>query len=150
MGKDERVRAVSQQLLSRPVLERVVREEGLARGGRTVDDVVDEMLAPDRVRVRADAALEAGRRSDRAPLEHVRALYAGPSRRRRSASPTVSPRSSSRPPREAARRRAEDTSAFIGAQLEASKTRLDTLEAQLRKAKEAYMGPPPRADVRPT
>ena len=36
--------------------------------------------------------------------------------------------------------RAEDTSAFISTQLDASKTRLDELEERLRKAKESYMG----------
>ena len=50
LTKDERVRALSQQLLSRPVLERVVRDEDLARG-RSMDAAVDELLAPDRIRV---------------------------------------------------------------------------------------------------
>jgi polysaccharide chain length determinant protein (PEP-CTERM system associated) len=139
MGKDERVRAVSQQLLSRPVLERVVREEGLARGGRTVDDVVDEMLSPDRVRVEP-MQLWKQVASDRAPLDAFVLSYAGPTPQQaqrvtnRLAQVFVETTSRSR------EARAEDTSAFIGTQLEASKARLDTLEAQLRKAKEAYMG----------
>lgn len=135
--KEERVRAVSQQLLSRPVLERVVREEGLA-AGRTVDAAVDDLLGPDRVRVEPMQLWKQA--ADRAPFDAFVLSYAGGTAQEaqrvtnRLAQVFVETNSRSR------EARAEDTSAFIGTQLDASKTRLDALEAQLRKAKEAYMG----------
>jgi polysaccharide chain length determinant protein (PEP-CTERM system associated) len=139
MTKEERVRAVSQQLLSRPVLERVVRDEGLARGGKTVDEAVDDLLAPDRVRVEP-MQLWKQVASDRAPLDAFTLSYADgtpqDAQRVTNRLAQVFVETTSRN-REA---RAEDTSAFIGTQLDASKQRLDALEAQLRKAKEAYMG----------
>jgi polysaccharide chain length determinant protein (PEP-CTERM system associated) len=139
MTREERVRAVSQQLLSRPVLERVVRDEGLATGGQSVDDAVDELLAPGRVRVEP-MQLWKQVASDRAPLDAFTLSYGGPTPRdaqrvtNRLAQVFVETNSRTR------EARAEDTSAFIGTQLDASRVRLDALEAQLRKAKEAYMG----------
>ena len=138
LTRDERVRAISQQLLSRPVLERVVEAEDLARG-RTVDDAVDELLAPDRVRVEPMQFMKQ-MSSDRGPLDAFVLSYAADSPAdaqrvtNRLAQAFVETTSKSR------EARAEDTSAFIGTQLQASKTRLDALEAQLRKAKESYMG----------
>ncbi len=138
LTKDERVRALSQQLLSRPVLERVVRDEDLARG-RSMDAAVDELLAPDRIRVEPLQFIKVS--NDRgAPLDAFALSYAGPDPgeaqriTNRLASVFVEATSKTR------EARAEDTSAFIGTQLQASKARLDELEARLRKAKESYMG----------
>jgi len=138
LTKEDRVRAISQQLLSRPVLERVVREEGLAQG-RSVDEAVDALLAPDRVRVEPMQFMNM-KQSEKAPLDAFVLSYASPSPEQaqrvtnRLAQVFVEATSKSR------EARAEDTSAFIGTQLQASKQRLDGLEAKLRQAKEAYMG----------
>src|SRR5215218_7317598 len=50
LSREERIRAVSQQLLSRAVLEQVVREEHLSPDGN-VDAAVDRLLEPNRIKV---------------------------------------------------------------------------------------------------
>jgi polysaccharide chain length determinant protein (PEP-CTERM system associated) len=138
LTNSERVRALSQQLLSRPVLERVVKAEGLDRG-RTVDQAVDELLAADRIKVEPIVFIKQAS-NDRSPLDAFALSYAGPTPGQaqrvanRLAQVFVETNSKAR------EARAEDTSAFIGTQLQASKARLDSLEERLRKAKEAYMG----------
>jgi polysaccharide chain length determinant protein (PEP-CTERM system associated) len=138
LTNNERVRALSQQLLSRPVLEQVVKAEGLARG-RTVDQAVDDLLAPDRIKVEPVVFIKQAA-NDRSSLDAFALSYGGRSPQEaqrvtnRLARVFVETTSKSR------EARAEDTSAFIGTQLQASKARLDSLEEQLRKAKEAYMG----------
>ena len=138
LSREERVRAISQQLLSRPVLERVVREEGLAQEGR-IDAAVESMLAPGRVKVELTTLLKQ-MSNDRAPLDAFVLSYAAPdaeqSQRVTNRLANVFVEVTSRT-REA---RAEDTSAFINTQLSASRQRLDAIEERLRKAKESYMG----------
>ena len=139
LSREERMRAISQQLLSRPVLERVVRDEHLAPDGN-VDARVDRLLAARSHQGGAHRAAEAGRRRARAQLDAFLLSYAAatPGEAQRVAEPLarVFVEASSRT-REA---RAEDTSAFIATQLRASKSRLDELEERLRTAKESYMG----------
>lgn len=139
ISREERVRAVAQQLLSRPVLERVVREEKLAPSDE-VDRAVDAMLQPDRIKVEPVSLLRNVSGGDRPQLEAFLLSYAA-------ADPSLAQRVTNRlanvfvevtsRTREA---RAEDTSAFIATQLASSKERLGRLENQLRDAKEAYMG----------
>lgn len=138
MTNEDRIRAISQQLLSRPVLEQVARAEGLDQG-RTVEAAVDEMLRGDRIKVEPTQFLK-NVRSDRAPLDAFVLSYGGPNPElaqrvtNRLANVFVDANSRTR------ELRAEDTSAFISTQLRESKTRLDALEGRLRQAKEAYMG----------
>jgi polysaccharide chain length determinant protein (PEP-CTERM system associated) len=138
LSREERVRAISQQLLSRPVLERVAREEGLAPENR-IDAAVEAMLAPGRIKVELTTLLKQ-MSNDRAPLDAFVLSYAAPnpeqSQRVTNRLANVFVEVTSRT-REA---RAEDTSAFISTQLSASRQKLDAIEERLRKAKESYMG----------
>ena len=138
ISRDERIQIIAQQLLSRPVLERVAREEGLAEG-RPVEHVVDEMLQPDRIKVEPTDLLKEVT-SERPQLDAFVLSYAA-------GTPALAQRVTARLANvfvevtsRARETRAEDTSAFISAQLKSSKARLDEVEARLRDAKEAYMG----------
>ena len=137
-SREERIRAIAQQLLNRPVLERVAREEGLTQG-RAVQEVVDEMMQPDRIKVEPTDLLK-DVTSDKPQLDAFVLSYGAPTpelaQRVTSRLANVFVEVSSR----ARETRAEDTSAFISTQLKASKERLDSLEARLRDAKESYMG----------
>jgi polysaccharide chain length determinant protein (PEP-CTERM system associated) len=136
-----RVRALQQQLLSRPVLERVAKLEGLEVQG-SVDAAVGRMRSG--VRVAPSAALTPGSSSlsadVRAQLDSYQLTYTDRSAEdaqrilNRLAAVFVEENSKS------SDLRAQDTSAFIATQLKASEVRLNTLEAKLRQAKEAYMG----------
>ena len=138
LSGDERIRAISQQLLSRAVLEQVVRDEHLAPDGN-IDAAVDRLLQPNRIKVEPTELLKQVSREG-LQLDAFLLWYAGstPGEAQRVADTLarVFVEASSRT-REA---RAEDTSAFIAAQLAASKARLDQIEARLRTAKESYMG----------
>ena len=138
LSGDERIRAISQQLLSRAVLEQVVRDEHLAPDGN-IDAAVDRLLQPGRIKVEPTELLKQVSREG-LRLDAFLLSYAGstPAEAQRVADTIarVFVEASSRT-REA---RAEDTSAFIAAQLSASKARLDQIEARLRTAKESYMG----------
>ena len=136
--REERVRAIAQQLLSRSLLERVAREEGLVEG-RPVDEVVDEMLAPDVIKVEGTELLK-NVTTDRPQLDAFVLSYAA-------GAPDLAQRVTRRLANvfvdvssKAKTAKAEDTASFIGTQLRNSKERLDALEARLRSAKEAYMG----------
>jgi polysaccharide chain length determinant protein (PEP-CTERM system associated) len=136
--REERVRAMSQQLLSRAVLEQVAHAEELDRD-RPLSQAVDEMLQPGRIKVEPVALLKQSG-SDRTPLDAFNLSYATDSpavaQKVTNTLASVFVEVNSRA-REA---RAEDTSAFISNQLTESKARLDTLEGKLREAKESYMG----------
>lgn len=138
LSGDERIRAISQQLLSRSVLEQVVRDEHLAPDGN-VDAAVDRLLQPGRIKVEPTELLKQVSREG-LQLDAFLLSYAGPTpgeaQRVADTIARVFVEASSRT-REA---RAEDTSAFIATQLAASKGRLDQIEARLRTAKESYMG----------
>jgi polysaccharide chain length determinant protein (PEP-CTERM system associated) len=137
-SREERIRAISQQLLSRAVLEQVVRDEHLAPDGN-IDAAVDRLLQPDRIKVEPTELLKQVAKEG-LQLDAFLLSYAGstPGEAQRVADTLarVFVEASSRT-REA---RAEDTSAFIATQLASSKARLDQIESRLRTAKESYMG----------
>jgi len=137
-SRDERVRAIAQQLLNRSVLEQVARAEGLDEGG-SLDRAVDQMLQPDRIRIEPATLLKTVK-SDKPPLDTFLLSYAA-------ADPQLAQRVTNRlanvfvsTTSRVRELRAEDTSAFISTQLSQSKQRLDALEGRLRESKEAYMG----------
>ena len=131
---EERLRAISQQLLSIPILERVVTEEKLptevakdvhiARLRRAIEISVPPTM-PGAESRRLDTFIVSYSDEDPARAQGIA---------NRLARVFVDENSRSRT------ERAEDTSAFIGSELQASQVRLANLEARLRKAKEAYMG----------
>jgi polysaccharide biosynthesis transport protein len=131
----ERLRAVSQQLASLPVLTRVAREEGLAAGlsdeaAATTLRTSIAVTVPDPV-----ATTNEPRRFDTFIVS-----YSDPDPARaqrvtnRLATAFVEQTSKTR------EERAEHTSAFIATQLAASHTRLGDVEARLRAAKESHIG----------
>jgi len=135
LDNQERMRALSQQLLSLPILARVVREEGLGSGApndpkvaglrRRITITVPEPLAQTNEIRRLDTFIVAYGDADPARAQRIT---------NRLATVFVDENSKFRA------ERAEDTSMFIAAQLHASQVRLADLEGRLRKAKEAYMG----------
>lgn len=138
LSREERIQAVSEQLLSRPVLERVAREEGLTRN-RPVQEVVDEMLQPQRIKVEPTELLKQ-MANEKSQFDAFLLSYAD-------GTPELAQRVTNRlalvfveVTSQAREQRAEGTSEFIGAQLVSSRERLDSIEARLREAKEAYMG----------
>lgn len=138
LSREDRVRAISEQLLSRPVLERVAREEGLTRD-RNVEEVIDEMLQAQRIKVEPTELLKQVA-SEKPQLDAFLLSYAA-------RTPELAQRVTNRLAQvfvevtsQAREQRAEGTSAFIAAQLKNSRERLDSIEARLREAKEAYMG----------
>ena len=138
LSREERIQAVSEQLLSRPVLERVARAEGLTRN-RPVQEVVDEMLQPQRIKVEPTELLKQ-MANEKSQFDAFLLSYAD-------GTPELAQRVTNRlalvfveVTSQAREQRAEGTSEFIGAQLVSSRERLDSIEARLREAKEAYMG----------
>ena len=130
----ERARAISQELLSRKVIERVVREEGLAS-----DSGMESAIAS--IRGRATVSVPKSLTSNsRTGPDAFLVTYTG-------RTPEQTQRITNRlattfVDEHAALRetRAEDTSAFLAAQLTQSRDRLKDVEERLRKIKEAYMG----------
>jgi succinoglycan biosynthesis transport protein ExoP len=130
----ERVRAISHELLSRPVLERVAREEGLAD-----ESSIDPVIGAIRSRTSVAAAKTIAPAGRSGPDTFL-VTYVG-------RTPELTQRVTNRLAtsfieehskiREA---RAEDTSAFLATQLEHSQRRLKSVEERLRKMKESYMG----------
>jgi succinoglycan biosynthesis transport protein ExoP len=134
--REERQRAISQQLLSREVLERVVRDEKL-NPTKPVEDVAGWLRT--RVLVAVDQPI--GRNSDtRNALDSFKLGYVDPSPDRaqritnRLAYVFVEENSKTQT------ERAENTSEVLLQQLQATQDRLATLETQLRGKKEANMG----------
>jgi succinoglycan biosynthesis transport protein ExoP len=137
--RGERMRAISQQLLSRPVLERAAQLEALDQ-----TESIDEAVA----RLRAGLSMSYGETNikgnltpdQRAQLDSYKVTYddGDPDRAQRVLSRVaqvfVEENSKS------GTLRAQDTSEFITAQLTASEKRLAELEAKLRESKEVYMG----------
>jgi succinoglycan biosynthesis transport protein ExoP len=131
----ERLRAISLQMLSLPVLARVMREERLGSGDPADPEIAKlrkgiEISVPDPV-----ANMNEPRRLDTFVVSYSDEQ---PSRAQRIANrlATVFVDTNS----QARTDRAQDTSAFIATQLRSSKERLDDIEQRLRKAKEAHMG----------
>jgi polysaccharide chain length determinant protein (PEP-CTERM system associated) len=134
LNREERQQAITQQLVSRQVLERVVKEEKL-NPSKPVEDVATWLK--DQVKVAVD--LPIGRNAEN-KLDSFKLGYidASPERAQRItnrlAHVFVEENSKSRIGR------AENTSEELGRQVEASLQRLTALEAQLRVKKEANMG----------
>ena len=129
---EERTRVIRQTLYSSGVLERVAREEGFEQHMPIKD-------AAAFVRSRTEIGLIKAE-DNRTNTDQFTISY-------RDTTPEMSQRVANRLAdvfvQETLRKRelrAEDTSAFIGKQLDASQQRLSVLEAQLRTAKESYMG----------
>lgn len=135
LDREQRQLAISQQLLSRSVIERVVRDEQLDPG-KSVDEIAAKLRA--RVVVTVDQPI--GRGESRNGLDSFKLGYtdASPSRAQtvtnRLASVFVEENSKTQT------ERAENTSGVFGEQLQASQQRLTQLEAALRSKKEANMG----------
>jgi protein tyrosine kinase modulator len=144
IDRQERMRAVSQQLLSRPVLEKVARLEHLDQRDGSIENAVSGMrgeisvglpdsitgggvpqqLSPDQ-KAELDTYLLSY--SDATPEDARRIVN-------RLAQVFVEENGKSREVR------AQDTSEFIAAQLKSSGDRLNSLEAKLRDTKESFMG----------
>jgi succinoglycan biosynthesis transport protein ExoP len=131
---EERLRAISQQLLSVPILDRVVTEEKLQSDVakdvqigrlRRAIEIYAPPTVPGAETRRFDTFIVSYSDEDPARAQRIT---------NRLARVFVDENSRSRT------ERAEDTSAFISTELQASKVRLTGLEARLRQAKEAYMG----------
>jgi succinoglycan biosynthesis transport protein ExoP len=135
LDKEERQRAISQQLLSRQVLERVVREEQL-NPGKPVEDVAGWLR--NQVVVKVDQPI--GRIENKNGLDSFDLGYVDsePDRAQRITNRLayvfVEENSKTQT------NRAENTSEVLGQQLRDSLERLTQLEGQLRVKKEANMG----------
>jgi polysaccharide biosynthesis transport protein len=131
---EERMRAVSQQLLSRSVLARVAREDGLSA---QPDEALLERL---RSSVTISVPDPVATTSEPRRLDTFIVSYADedPARAQRVANGLatafVDENSRTR------EQRAEDTASFIGSQLAASQARLGELEARVRQSKESHIG----------
>jgi protein tyrosine kinase modulator len=150
IDKSERMRAVSQQLLSRPVLERTARLEKLDANS-SIDAAIGRIRRgvsvslPDSIT--PGAATSAGANNaqqlspdQKAQLDTYMVSYTDDTPEdaqrilNRLAQVFVDENSKTR------EIQAQDTSQFIEGQLHASETRLTSLEAKLRDMKESYMG----------
>jgi polysaccharide chain length determinant protein (PEP-CTERM system associated) len=131
----ERLRAISQQLLSPQILSRVAREEGMAAPDG-VDRQVDALRRSISVSVPDPVAATNAPRS----LDAFVVTYTDsePVRTQRIASRLASVFVDENSKVRA--EHAEDTTAFIAAQASASAARLAALEERLRRVKEAHMG----------
>jgi polysaccharide chain length determinant protein (PEP-CTERM system associated) len=143
IDKQERMRAVSQQLLSRPVLERTARLEKLDQKG-SLDAAIGKLRS--NVSVSLPDSITPGSTGQQLSADQKMSLdtyivsYVDESPEQaqkivnRLAQVFADENSKSR------EIRAQDTSQFIEAQLRASETRLATLEVRLRQMKESNMG----------
>lgn len=135
LDKEERQRAISQQLLSRQVLERVVREEQL-NAAKPVEDVAGWLRS--QIAIKVDQPI--GRLENKNGLDSFDLGYidGAPDRAQRITNRLayvfVEENSKTRTSR------AENTSEVLGQQLQESQKRLAELEGQLRVKKEANMG----------
>ncbi len=134
LDNHERLRALSQQLVSTGILSRVVREEGL---GNAADD---KLIARVRQAISISVPDPVAQVNEPRRLDAFLVSYGDPEPAR---AQSVANRLVNVFVDENSRRRtatAEGTAAFITAQLQASQQRLSELEARLRASKEAYMG----------
>ena len=131
---EERVRAINQVLTSPAVLERVAHDEGMDQKMKVADAV---QLLRARMKVTMPPP------DPNLPPGLVEQFFLNYTDGRPEASQRITNRIADVFVDESSRKRevrAEETSAFIGMQVNASKQRLDDLEARLRTAKESYMG----------
>ncbi len=136
LNQEERQRAISQQLLSRTVLERVVRDEKL-NPDRPVDE--SAALLRSKVLVRVDKPIGANM-DNKNGLDSFKLGWIDDTPDRAQAIANrlayVFVEENSKTKTE----QAENTSEVLGQQLQASQERLNQLETQLRAKKEANMG----------
>jgi succinoglycan biosynthesis transport protein ExoP len=135
LDREERLRALSQQLRSPAVLERVAREENLV-SERPIAVVTQELNQ----RINVDLPRPIARTDGQPELNAFFIVYRDrtPERTQRIANRLalvfVDEHLRSR------EMQAEGTAEFLGAQLRASEERISNLEARLRAAKELHMG----------
>ena len=131
----ERLRALSQQLRSAALLSQVVLDEHLADAAH-VDQAVRDLRSAIDVKVPDPvASTSEPRRLDTFVVSYTDAQ---PERAQRVVNRLGNVFVEENSKTRAAR--AEDTTAFMSEQLEASQTRINELDTRLRKAKEAFMG----------
>ena len=131
----ERLRAISQQLRSTPILSRVAREEHLADAAH-MEQTVSQLRSAIDVKVPDPVApTSEPRRLDTFVVSYSDSQ---PDRARQIANRLgrVFVEENSKVRTE----RAEDTTAFVDVQVAASQARINDLEARLRRAKESFMG----------
>ncbi len=142
LNREERLRALSQQLRSRTVLERVAREEGLI-GDRPIEVVTQEMLT----RITVEIPQPITRTQGEPALNAFDIVYRdGTAERTR----RVTDRLAQVFTEEHVKSReiqAEDTADFLARQVASSQGRLAALEKDLRTAKERHMGQLPEQTV---
>jgi succinoglycan biosynthesis transport protein ExoP len=131
--EEERARAITQTAYSKGVLERVAKEEGFDKHMKLNEAV-------GLIRSRVQVAMIRPEPGQTINMDQFTIAY-------RDGTPEMAQRVANRLAdvfvQETSRKRevrAEETSAFIGKQLDASAQRLSVLEGQLRTAKEAFMG----------
>jgi polysaccharide chain length determinant protein (PEP-CTERM system associated) len=131
----DRARAISQELLSLPVIAQVAREEGLLTGE---DEDEDDVVAG--IRARTDVSLPQQTLGTRGDPDTFIVSYAGPTAdeaqrvTNRLLKVFIERDSNNR------RTRAKDTAAFLGEQLRESERRMDEVEVRLRRLKESNTG----------
>lgn len=134
--REERMRAISQQLLSKQVLTRVIREEHLASDDAGVElEIARLRKNVQRVTIPNTIAGSDPSRPDTFVLSYLDSTPADAQR--------IAGRLAEVFVDETSRRRelrAQDTTQFISNQLALSKTRLSQLEDRLTSAKRTYMG----------
>jgi polysaccharide chain length determinant protein (PEP-CTERM system associated) len=130
----ERQRALSQQLVSLPILARVVKEEGLGSGAAD-DPALWSLHKNIAISVPEPVAPGGDRRLDTFIVSYS---DSEPARAQRIANRLVNVFVDENSRSRAAR--AENTSGFVAAQVDESQQRLNSLESRLRDAKEAHMG----------
>lgn len=135
LDRDERLRAISQQLRSQGVLERVARDEGLT-AERPIEEVMEDLVDHIVVEIPKPIAGTEGRPE----LSAFEIVYRDRTAERahrianRLAQVFVDDHSRTR------ETQAESTAEFLGAQLRGSQERISKLEAELRAVKELHMG----------
>ena len=135
LDRTERLRALSQQLRSRAVLDRVVREEGLA-GDQPIEVAAQDL----NTRISVEIPKPIARTQGEPELNAFDIVYLDRTAER---ARRVTDRLAYVFTEEHSRSRemqAEGTAEFLAAQLGASQQRLSSLQKQLREAKELNMG----------
>jgi succinoglycan biosynthesis transport protein ExoP len=134
LDRDERLRAVTQQLKSQNVLARVAREEQLL-ADRPVEQVIAGLLQNIDVKVQKGLAQDGQQELNAFDIVYKDATAERAQRiTNRLANVFVDEHSKSR------EQQAEGTAEFLAQQLRASQERMEQLEGRLRAAKEQHMG----------
>ena len=142
LDRTERLRALSQQLRSRTVLERVAREEGLV-SDRSMDVATQDLTA----RISVEIPKPITRTQGEPELNAFDIVYLDRTAER---ARRITDRLAHVFTEEHSRSReiqAEGTAEFLAAQLATSQERLSGLEKELRMAKERHMGSLPEQTV---